>query len=66
MQRPTLIFIVFFSALSLTLAFGGVALWLALENPKFAEQLFNTSLSLFAFGAGGIMGLIGGNGLCGH
>jgi hypothetical protein len=49
----------FFSGLFLTLVCGAIVLWFGLQNPKFAEQLFNTMLGLFAFGAGALMTLIG-------
>jgi hypothetical protein len=66
MRAHILAFFVFSSGLALTLACGAVAFWLALQNPKFAEPLFNTFLGLFAFGAGAIMGLIGGQTLRGR
>jgi hypothetical protein len=52
--------VIFFSALLLTLACGVEACWLAQQYPKFAEPLFNALVALFGFGAGGIIGAMGG------
>jgi hypothetical protein len=49
----------YFVGVTLTVGCGAALLWLGFGNDRFAEQLFNTLLGLFAFGTGGVMTLIG-------
>jgi hypothetical protein len=58
MQPRTLDPIVFFSAVLLTAGSGITALWLALQNPQFADKLFYALITVFVAGAAAIVGLI--------